>query len=111
MIEFFETKAFGAATVDVLTTMVSLYSGTNAGAAIGLGLFVAIAFLLIFKKTVLSRSPSDVTWTGRAKPLSAPFDVAGDQRAQCDDAAHFVVCEWQAVWPTALGPPEKLNQP
>jgi hypothetical protein len=70
MIDFFETKAFGAATVGALTTMISLYSGMNAWAAIGLGLLVASTFLLIFKKTALSRSPPDVTWARRVSPAA-----------------------------------------
>jgi hypothetical protein len=66
MIDFFETKAFGAATVGALTTFVSGVSGMNAWAAIGLGLLVASAFLLTFEKTALSRSPPDVTSARRA---------------------------------------------
>jgi hypothetical protein len=80
MIDFFETKAFGATIVGALTTIVSLFSSTNAGAAIGLGLFIASAFLLIFEKTALSRSPPDVTSARRANPPGDLFGVTSDQR-------------------------------
>jgi hypothetical protein len=90
MIDFFETKAFGAATVGALTTMVRLYSGANAGAAIGLGLFVASAFLLIFKKTALGRSPPDVTSARRASPAGDLIEVTSDQCPQCDPVQQFV---------------------
>jgi hypothetical protein len=82
MIDFFETKAFGATIVGALTTIVSLFSSTNAGAAIGLGLFIASAFLLIFEKTALSRSPPDVTSARRANPPGDLFGVTSDQRPQ-----------------------------
>jgi hypothetical protein len=91
MIDFFETKAFGATIVGALTTIVSLFSSTNAGAAIGLGLFIASAFLLIFEKTALSRSPPDVTSARRANPPGDLFGVTSDQRPQCDPVQQFAV--------------------
>jgi hypothetical protein len=91
MIDFFETKAFGAVTVGVLTTMTSLYSGINAWVDMSVGLLIASTFLLMFKKTNLCRSPPDVTSDEKVQLSSEIRQLAQGIPADPRSADHMAV--------------------
>jgi hypothetical protein len=77
MIDFFESKAFNAAAVGVLTMTLSRYCGTSTWMAIVLALLVGAVFLLTFEKKGQSgsrahiRSPGldDPTWLSLLLPI------------------------------------------